>query len=99
MGRKSFGYKDTPILPGTRFRVHDSARPQPRIVSPGTAGTQEQPGGPPSDALILFDGTDLSRWVSVHGGAAPWGVEHGYMEVIPGTGAIRTRAGFGDCQL
>jgi len=99
MERKSFGYKDTPIIPGTRFRVHDGTRPQPRIVSPGTASTQEQPGEPPSDAIILFDSTDLSHWMSVQGGAAAWKVEHGYLEVIPGTGDVRTRACFGDCQL
>jgi len=41
--------------------VHDDTRPQPRLVSPGTAGTQEQPGEPPSDAIRLFGGTDLSH--------------------------------------
>jgi len=59
--QKSLGYEDTPILPHTRFRVHDDTRPQPRLVSPGTAGTQEQPGEPPSDAIRLFGGTDLSH--------------------------------------
>jgi hypothetical protein len=97
--KRSFGYEDTPIIPGTRFRVHDGTRPQPRVVSPGTASTQEQPGEPPSDAIILFAGIDLSQWGSVKGGAATWKVENGYMEVIPGTGDIRTRAWFGDCQL
>jgi Domain of Unknown Function (DUF1080) len=99
MKRKSFGSKDTPIIPGTRYRVHDGARPQPRIASPGTASTQEKPGEPPSDAIILFDGTDLAQWLSVPGGAAPWKVEHGSMEIIPGMGAIRTRTCFGDGQL
>jgi hypothetical protein len=97
--QKSLGYEDTPTLPGARFRVHDGARPQPRRVAPGTASTPEHPGEPPSDALLLFGGADLSHWVSVHGGAAAWRVEHGYLEVIPGAGDIRTRARFGDCQL
>jgi hypothetical protein len=57
--QKSLGYEDTPTLPGARFRVHDGARPQPRIVSPGTASTQEDPGAPPSDAILLIGGTDL----------------------------------------
>ena len=91
--------EDTPIIPGTRFRVHDRTRPQPRIVHPGTASTQEHPGGPPSDAVRLFDGADLSRWVSVTGGEASWRVEQGYLEVIPGTGDIQTRDHLGDCQL
>jgi Domain of Unknown Function (DUF1080) len=99
MARTHLGYEDTPILPGTRFRVHDGARPQPPIVHPGTASTPEQPGRPPSDAVLLFGGTDLSPWVSVQGGEAGWRVEHGYVQVVPGTGDIQTREHFGDCQL
>ena len=99
MEHRNLDSADTPLIPGTRFRVHDDTRPQARLVSPGTVSTQEQPGEPPSDAIRLFGGSDLSHWVSVHGGEAPWKVEHGYMEIIPGRGAIRTRASFGDCQL
>jgi hypothetical protein len=95
----SLGYDDTPLIPGSRWRVHDSARPQPRVVTPGTESTQEAPGRPPSDAIVLFDGRDLSGWVGRDGGPAPWKVEHGYMEVVPRSGDIRTRAEFGDCQL
>ena len=57
------GYTDTPFLPGDRWRVHDDARPRPRIVEPGTAGMSAEPGAAPSDAIILFDGEDLSQWV------------------------------------
>lgn len=89
------GYDDTPFLPGSKYRVHDGERPQPRIVTPGA-----NPGDPPSDAIILFDGTDLSQWVSARdGGPARWKVENGYMEVVPGTGDIQTKEPFGDCQL
>ncbi|MCD6508208.1 DUF1080 domain-containing protein [Candidatus Poribacteria bacterium] len=89
------GYDDTPFLPGSKYRVHDSNRPQPRIVTPG-----EKLGDPPSDAIILFDGTDLSNWVSSRdGGPARWKVENGYMEVVAGTGDIQTKEHFGDCQL
>jgi hypothetical protein len=97
--QKSSGDKDTPTLPGSRFRVHDGARPQPRIVAPGTASTQEEPGAPPADAILLFGGTDLTQWMSVNGDAAAWKVENGYMEIVPGAGAIQTRACLGDCQL
>jgi len=89
------GYDDTPFLPGSKYRVHDSNRPQPRVVTPG-----ERLGDPPSDAIILFDGTDLSNWVSSKdGGPARWKVENGYMEVVAGTGDIQTKEHFGDCQL
>ncbi|MCS7187957.1 MAG: DUF1080 domain-containing protein [Armatimonadetes bacterium] len=94
------GYDDTPFLPNTNWRVHDINRPQPSIVWPGWFSTQEAPGEPPSDAIILFDGKDLSKWVSVKdGGPAQWKVENGYMEVVAGTGDIRTIEEFGDCQL
>lgn len=93
---KSLGYQDTPLIPGSRFRVHDGTRPQPRIVRPGTP---EQPAAPPSDAVVLFDGHDLSRWAAAKGGEAGWKVENGYLEVAPGAGDIQTREAFGDCQL
>ncbi|HID06710.1 MAG TPA: DUF1080 domain-containing protein [Armatimonadetes bacterium] len=97
---QKFGYDDTPFLPNSKWRVHDPNRPQPRVVAPGTFSTQEKPGEPPSDAIILFDGTDLSNWVSCKdGGEARWKVEDGYMEVVPGTGDIQTKEHFGDCQL
>ncbi len=88
------GYDDTPFLPHAPYRVHDGDRPAPRVV-----GTGEWIGQPPSDAVMLFDGSDLSGWLNKHGEPAQWKVEHGYMEVVAGTGDIHTRAEFGDCQL
>src|SRR5713101_7633068 len=67
----SLGYSDTPMLPGGKWHVHDGARPQPTIVTPGTFSTEQTPGTPPSDAMV----------------------------VAAGTGAIRTKDEFGDCQL
>ncbi len=93
------GYDDTPMLPGSTWRVHDSRRPMPKVITPGTASTQAQAGQPPSDAVVLFDGGDLSRWVGRDGGDAKWKVENGYAEVVPRTGNIQTREHFGDCQL
>jgi hypothetical protein len=78
---------------------HDRNAPQPPVVTPGEASTQDQPGKPPSDAIILFDGKDLAGWESVNGGPAPWKVGKGYFEVAPGRGDIRTKQAFGDCQL
>ena len=80
----------------------ENPRPQsplPPIVDPGTASTQETPGRAPSDAVVLFDGKDLSRWVDGDGKPAKWKVENGYMEVVAKTGNISTRDSFGDCQL
>lgn len=97
---KNLGYDDTPFLPGSKYRVHDGTRPQPRIICPGTGSTPDKAGEPPSDAVILFDGTDLSGWASSKDGSeAQWKVESGWMEVVPGTGNIQTKQHFGDCQL
>ncbi|MBN2451088.1 MAG: DUF1080 domain-containing protein [Lentisphaeria bacterium] len=93
------GYEDTPFIPGSCWRVHDAKRPQPRVVTPGTFSTQEAAGTPPSDAVVLFDGRDLSNWVGKDGGPAEWALREGSVEVVPGKGDIRTRMEFGDCQL
>ena len=42
--RPKFGYKDTPMLPGNRWHVHDSDRPLPPVITPGTCSTQETAG-------------------------------------------------------
>ena len=83
----------------TRWKIHDLARPLPPIVDPGSASTQETPGRPPSDAVVLFDGKDPSHWKAQDGTPAKWKVENGYLEVVPKSGAIYTREAFGDCQL
>jgi len=96
------GYTDTPMLPGQPWHVHDSGRPHPNMVTPGA-----QPGAPPSDAIVLFDGKDLSAWKSRgRSGAdrgketdAKWAVHDGYFECAPGTGSLVTREKFGDVQL
>jgi len=83
----------------TKWKIHDLGRPLPPIVTPGTSSTQEVPGKAPSDAVILFDGKDLSQWLDKDGASAKWKVERGYMEVAPKTGYIHTKIAFGDCQL
>lgn len=80
-------------------KIHDRSRPQPPVITPGDASTQDRPGQPPSDAIMLFDGKDLSEWEAAGGGPAKWKVENGYFEVVPKTGNIHTRRPFGDCQL
>lgn len=82
-----------------QWKIHDRSRPHPRIVDPGTASTQNQPGQPPSDAIILFDGKGLSQWRSMDGSPAKWKIKDGYIETVGGAGYIRTVQKFGDCQL
>src|SRR5690242_18742595 len=88
----SLGYDDTPFQPAGKWRVHDVSRPRPAMVTPGS-----EPGRPPSDAIVLFDGKDLSKWETNLKGKISepkWKVENGHMEVAPGTGAIQTREKF-----
>jgi hypothetical protein len=102
-GSAEAGFTDTPVLPGLTYHVHDPARPRPVVVTPGA-----QPGQAPSDAIVLFDGKDLSKWSAAKFGTAaytesdapaPWKVENGYFEVVPGSGGIATRDKFGDVQV
>ncbi|HVY68602.1 MAG TPA: DUF1080 domain-containing protein [Verrucomicrobiae bacterium] len=97
------GYTDTPMLPGGKWHVHDPDRPQPRVVTPGTPSTKKKPGKAPSDAIVLFDGTDLSKWRDAKGNPSGWKLEEGAMIVPPegteGGGDIFTKEEFGDCQL
>lgn len=65
----------------------------------GTEGHRRQRARwAPSDALVLFDGKDLSKWQTMKGGEAKWTVADGAMTVNR-TGSIRTKDEFGDVQL
>jgi hypothetical protein len=79
-----------------KWPVHDEARPMPPVVDPGPAGP---PAAVPADAVVLFDGKELSGWTTAKGAPARWLVKDGYMEVVKGAGSIQTVRGFGDCQL
>jgi len=75
--------------------VHDPERPNPPVVHPGDAALQ----APSSDATVLLDGTTLAGWEHLDGAPAGWTLGNGFVEVAAGTGDIRTRQSFGDCQL
>ena len=97
------GYSDTPVLPGQKWRVHDIARPKPPLVTPAPL---DRPGAPPSDAIVLFDGKDLSKWTARGKGKERskevqpgWKVENGYLEVVGGAGDLVSKEKFGDIQL
>lgn len=82
-----------------QWEIHDRERPAPPKVDPGTASTPEQAGRPPSDAVVLFDGTGFDNWEKVGGGEPGWRLGDGYMEIVPRSGSIQTKQGFGDVQL
>jgi hypothetical protein len=93
----SLGYDNTPFLPGAKWRVHDISRPHPPVVTPGAENS-----APPSDAVVLFNGKDLSQWVTYLRGqqtTPKWKVQDGYAEVVDHAGSINTKEKFGDVQL
>lgn len=68
--------------------------PEPRVVSVNAKT------GVPSDAIVLFDGSDLSQWQSRNDEKeAGWKIDGQHMTVVSGTGDIKTKAKFGSCQL
>ena len=88
------GYKDTPLLPATggKYHVHDPDRPVPKQVTPKPLPDAHPASTAPSDAIVLFDGKDLSAWKP-----ASWKISDG--SVAAGNGSLETKAPFGDCQL
>ena len=93
-------YGDTPDAKHA-WAVHDWNRPKPHKVTPA-----EKPGNPPSDGVVLFDGTKASlekTWCDAEGKPTQWKhSDEGYFYTVPewkNGGIIRTRAEFGDCQL
>jgi hypothetical protein len=71
------------------FAADNKEEPEPKLIDPGP---------PPADAIVLFDGKGLSKWQSEKGGEPRWKIAEGSTEVN-GTGSIMTREEFGDCQL
>jgi hypothetical protein len=70
--------------------------PEVKIITPG-----ETPMDAPSDAIILFDGTNLAKeWINSDGSGEPaWTVNGDCVTVAKGTGAIKTKREFTDFQL
>jgi hypothetical protein len=85
--------------PDPNWVDHDRMRPQPPVIQPGAPSTQDRAGAPPSDAVVLFDGTNMSGWAELNGNATRWFATNGWMQPARGAGDVRTLQNFGDCQL
>jgi hypothetical protein len=88
-GSGVYGYKDTPKLPWCDFLVHDPDRPAPKRIDPGSFSAT---ASLPSDAVVLFNGKDLSAWQPTE-----WKLENA--EIVAGKGSLSTKDSFGDIQL
>ena len=98
--------KPKEFAPGRKYYQGDMKRPRPPVITPPTEPTQEKAGKPPGDAIVLFNGTDLSHWDRTPGGKDPdkgldprWRIEGEWMECIPQGGGLKCKDRFGSAQL
>lgn len=95
------------LTPGGIYPRGDMSRPRPSVIAPPTETTQEKPGRPPGDALVLFDGKDLSHWTRdipkndpAPGDTTPkWIVKAGALECTPKSGTLKCKDKWGSAQL
>jgi len=80
------------ILSASAFMAAAADEPQPPVVDPGPIG------GPPSDAIVLFGGKDMSQFRGERSPEPKWKLEDGVMETTT-FGGIFSKQEFGDCQL
>ncbi len=97
--KPKLGYKDTPMLPGGKWHVHDGDRPQPPVIDPGTRSTQEQPGRPPPTPSSCSTARTCPTGELAGDRPAAWKIEEGALVIKPGAGDLISKDEFGDCQL
>ncbi len=83
------GFTNTPLVPGTKWHIHDPNRPQPKWVQPKYDG---KPVPAPDGATVLFDGKDMTKWKNKN-----WKLVDGYMQTTKGSQVSVEQ--FGDIQL
>lgn len=99
--RKENG-KDVPYTFIDGVKVHETdttKQPLPTVI---TAGEGAAMIAAPSDAIVLFDGTEQSvaaNWTDRQGGASKWKMVNGVLESVRGAGYIHSKEKFGSCQL
>ncbi len=91
------GYADTPLIPGTSWKVHDITRPAPPVVAPGA-----HLGEAPADAIVIFNGKDSTQLLTrqkdnPQAMPCPWAIENG--ELVVKGGDCWSKLEFASCQL
>ena len=99
------GPVQSPPQANQQWEPHDLNRPKPPVREPGPA-TEKEFAKPPADAIVLFNGKDLSEWVRRPGAKEQppvlepkWKIRDGFFEVTPNGGNIYTKEKFGDCRI
>ncbi len=92
----SFGWSLANAQLETGWKAHDLSRPLPKVATPAD---EDLTVSPPSDAVILFDGSDLKQWSDSQGGKSKWQVKDGVLIATPKSGNLFTKKKFSDCQL
>ncbi|ADE53666.1 3-keto-disaccharide hydrolase [Coraliomargarita akajimensis] len=88
---RNYGYAGNPLIPGSTWKIHDSERPLPARVIPGSYVDQDVTHAP-ADAEILFDGTSLDKfWKN------EWSIKDGY--IVAGKGGLSSSKAYGDFQM
>jgi len=85
-------YSASAQSPNDKWLPNDMQRPMPAAISFSSAGV-------PSDAVVLFNGSNLDAWVGRGGTDPKWLVKDGAVEIVPGTGGITSKQSFGDAQI
>jgi hypothetical protein len=97
------GQTQQPSLPAaTKYPVPEQMKPgmteiwepEVAIIQPGAANTDA-----PSDAIILFNGSDVNEWTDMQGNPTKWTVKEGSLISVRGAGYVKTKRKFGNCQL
>ena len=86
------GYGASAQSPNDKWLPNDMQRPMPPAISFSSTGV-------PSDAVVLFNGSNLDAWVTRDGSPSKWQIKDGVLEIVPGTGGITSKQSFGDSQI
>jgi hypothetical protein len=87
--------ENRPMKHNGKWAVHDDNEPKPEVKRPGA-----KPGDPPSDAIVIFDGTDTTKLSAENGDPTRWIInDEGALECTRKAGTVRTKQEFGSIQL